>query len=310
MATELKKLYAGISDMQMLENLQTILDLYTADMLAFTNYDNYFNDTYRLESQTAIDNARAIPTDETTLNVITELTKTVKKAWDNCTNHFQSAKYFIEKAFPDNKARQNVFGFSDYGYMAREQYFVLPFMEQFGEAAIQYQTQLIAVGYTQPQIDAIATLAAIFKTAQRAQLKYKKARLEITQNRTEAMNLVWTKIKLINTASKSIYRTNSAKLQQYLMPAAASNEHREALSLSGTIINTLINLPEANVTVALPAIPLATTTDTKGRYGFAAGLTAGDTPIEAVKKGFIPYNSSVTLIEKTPVIHNFQLTPR
>ena len=309
MAEEIKKLYAGISASQMLEGTQTILDLFAADVAAFTAFDARLTLVYRAEAQSNIDAAINFPTDETVLNEITELTNDVKVAWDACCNYFQDAKYFIESAFPNNVARHNVFGFNDYLQMRRQQNEVLPFMNQFSDTAVKYSAQLIAVGYSQAKIDAIATVASAFGAAIRVQASAKKNRLETTQNRTELMNLVWSLIKNINLVSKSIYRGNYAKLQQYLMPAPASNEPHNALALSGTIINTVTNKPEAGVQVSLPALGLVTMSDNLGRYGFAAGTPAGATDIQGHKIGFAPYNSTVTLIADTSVTKNFQLTP-
>lgn len=309
MAEEINKLYNGITDSQMLEETQTILDLFSAEVATFTAFDASLDAAYAATVQDSIDAAIDFPTDDTIQNEITELTDAVTTAWTNCRNHFQDAKYFIEKAFPANTARHKVFGFNDYADMARKQDKVPQFMDQFHDTATKYKTELIAAGYTQPKIDAILALATAFNTANRAQEKAKKDRLESTQNRTITMNAVWSGIKAINIASKSVYRTNYAKLQQFLMPAPASNEPPEALSLTGTIINTATNLPETGVAITLPDLGLADTSDTQGRYGFAAGAPAGTTAIRAVKTGFATYDSTATLITDTPVTKNLQITP-
>lgn len=309
MAKELEKLYSGITDAQMAEEAQTMLDLYSEDVADFTAFDASLNADYADDVQDLIDAAIDFPSDETVQNEISELTDAMQGAWDACKTHFQDAKYFIQKAFPGNAARHKVFGFNDYEKMSRTQSEVLPFMDQFSDTAVKYQTELIAAGYTLAKITAIATLSQAYETASRAQEKAKKDRIETTQDRTIAMNAVWTGIKTINMASKSVYRTNYAKLQQYLMPAPASNEPPEALGLRGTIINTATNLPEPNVAVALPDLGLATTTDLNGSYGFAAGTPAGLTAITAVKTGMVTLEDTVTLTDGVTVTKNLQMTP-
>jgi len=309
MAEEVKRLYSGLTDELMIEGAQTMVDLYREDVADFTAFDASLTTGYADGVQDLIDAAVDIPSDETVQNEISELTDAVQTAWDACKTHFQDAKYFIEKAFPGNVARHKVFGFNDYEKMSRTQSTVKFFMDQFSDTAVKYQTELIAAGYTAPKIAAIATLDTAFDTANRAQEKAKKDRLEATQNRNTAMNDVWRAIKIINQASKSVYRTNYAKLQQYLMPAPASNEPAEALSLRGTVINTITNLPEAGVAVALPDLGLATVTDLTGSYAFAAGAPAGDTALTGVKTGFANYEATVTLVDDVTVTKNFQITP-
>lgn len=309
MAEEIKKSYAGITDNQMLAEAQTILDLFTAHQAEFAAFDASLDNTFKTTLQGKIDNAFDFPSDETVQDEISELTDAVMAAWDDCKTCFQDAKYFIEKAFPGNKARHNVFGFDDYTDMSRSQNNVLSFMKQFGATAAKYNTELIAAGYTQLKIDAILELAEAFDNANRAQDQAKKVRPEVTQARTQVMNNVWAGIKTINLASKSVYRNNYALLQSFLMPAAASNEARENLSLTGTIINTVTNLPEPGVAVSLPELGLATIADLNGSYAFAAGTPAGETPLHGVKPGLNEYDSTVVLVDETTVVKNFQMSP-
>ena len=309
MADEINKIYAGLTDELMIEGAQTMVDLYRVDVDRFTAFDGSLKEAYADEVDAKIVLAVDIESDETVVNEISELTEAVATAWDACKNHFQDAKYFIEKAFPGNSSRHKVFGFADYEKMSRTQSAVKFFMDQFSDSAIKYKTELIAAGYTQANIDLIATLATAFDTANRAQEVAKKNRLETTQNRSKAMNEVWRAVKVINVASKSVFRNNYAKLQQYLMPAAASNEAPEALSLTGTIISTVTNLPVAGAAVALPSLGLATTTDLDGKYGFATGIPTGTAPLTAAKTGFAPLETPVALTLGTTVTNNLQLVP-
>ena len=309
MAENVNKLYSGITDAQMLEETQTILDLFVSYQAEFAVFDASLNAAFAADLQAKIDAGIDFPTDDTVQNEISELTDAVNQAWEACKAHFQDAKYFIEKAFPGNTARHKVFGFGDYTEMSRSQSKVLPFMDQFGDTAAEHGAALIAAGYTLEKIEEIPTLAAAFNEANRAQEMAKKVRLDLTQGRTITMKAVWTGIKTINIASKSVYRNNYARLQQFLMPAPASNEAPEALSLRGTIINTATNLPEPEVAVSLPDLGLATATDLTGSYGFAAGTPAGATTLNAVKSGFADYSTSVVLVEDDTVVKNIQVTP-
>ena len=225
MRPEREKLYGNMPDQQMLEQAQTIKDLFLININDFEASDDTLNLDFALALQAKIDAAIKHPTDDDVNKQISELAASMKEAWKACSTHFQQAKYFIEKAFPANTARHKVFGYSDYGMMTRYQKKVQPFMELFAEAVNKYKTELLAAGYKQQDIDLIPTLTTNFRNAMRALASAKKNRYEVTQTRTTLMNNVWRDIKTINTASKKIYHDNPARLRQYYMPAPAQHNN-------------------------------------------------------------------------------------
>lgn len=308
MADEINKLYSGLTDDAMLTAAETMRDLFEDDQTAFEGFDASLDDAFKTDWDHKIDLARDVPSDETVNDQISELTDTMNEAWDACKTHFQDSKYFIEKAFP-KKAKQNEFGFDDYREMSRDQDKVLPFMDQFHDTASDNKTALIAAGYTQAKIDAIETLAGTYRTAQRAQEKAKKDRLNQTQERIEKMNDVWKKIQQVNKASKSVFRTNPAKLHAYLLPGAGSNESDDSLSVRGKITNTVTGAVVAGAAVALPSHGLTTTADDNGNFAFATGITEGSTPITVTATGFINFSDAVTIVEGEMVTKNIKLTP-
>lgn len=308
MAEEINKLYSGITDDAMLTGAETMRDLFEDDQGGFETFDAAFSDAFKTAWDGKIDEARDMPSDESVNDEITELTEAVNDAWDACKVHFQDSKYFIEKAFT-SKAKQNKFGFDDYRAMSRDQDKVLPFMDQFHDEADTNKIALIAAGYTQAKIDAIETLAAAFRTANRAQEKAKKDRLSTTQERIEKMNAVWRVLQQVNKASKSVFRTNPAKLQAYFLPGPGTNEGDDSLSVRGKATHVSTNAPLPDVTVSLPEHDLTTTTDDNGNFAFAVGIEAGSTPITATATGFINFSDAVTVTEGELVTKNIKLTP-
>lgn len=309
MAEQLDYLYSGIANDKMLTGAETMHDLFAADVADFTALDADLDDAFGNQWLDDIDEARDFPTDESVVDEIGELTEVVNTAWENCRNHFQDAKYFIEKAFPGNTAIHKTFGYDDYKDMSRLQDKVLPFMDQFHDKAEKHKVVLIAEGYTQAKIDAIETLAAAYRTANRNQEKAKKDRLETTQNRAKAHNKVWASVQRINKASKTIYRNDYAKLQQYLLPAAASNEAPEHLSAIGTVTDSVTGLAVTTAVVALPDLGLTSNVDDAGQYAFAAGTPAGNTPIITQAPTYNDNNDTITIPATGTVTKNISLTP-
>lgn len=155
MADEILREFNGIDDDTMLTDADTMIALFHDDLAAFTGFDAVLDATFESDWQADIDAARDTESDETVEDQISQLTATVNDTWNDCKTCFQDAKYFIEKAFPNNVAAQNEFGFDDYRKMSRDQDKVFPFMKQFHKVAQREHVKLIAAGFPQIKIDEI-----------------------------------------------------------------------------------------------------------------------------------------------------------
>lgn len=231
MAKKNLRLYRSISDAKMLAEAQTILDLLKTDMAQFTAMDAQLNAGFADDMQISINNAIKIPSDAAVLRNITELTDDQKKAWQACKDHFKDAQYFIEKAFGDNKARLQRFGFDDYREMCRNKRKVDMFMYLFDSACRQHAAALIAVGYSQQRIDAIEPLHQAFANAKRVLHNAQSESGELTDERIKIYNAVWEYLRTINRASKIVFKNNYAKQKQYLLPAGTKSNQAKKLSI-------------------------------------------------------------------------------
>jgi hypothetical protein len=303
---QVKRLYSGISDTKMFNEAQTIHNLLDDDLADFTAKDAAFNLDFLEDFQTKINDCIAFKTDETYMDEVEQLTKNVMQAWENCKNYFQDMKYYIEKAFPNDPAIHKQFGYDDYRDMSRLQDKVVPFMESLKKKAADNMPALLAAGMTAAQIDQINLLKNAFNAANGTQDEAIKRRLELTQMRIELNNSLWKILQQINKLSKAVYRGNYAKLQQYLLPAAGTNE-REFLALTGTVLNASNNEPIEDALVELPALSLTATTDATGRYGFTQEIPAGPTLLRVSASGFITFEVTVTIVDGTLVEQDVSL---
>jgi len=228
MSKKILRLYFGITDPEMLTGAETLRELFENDQAQFLNSDPSFDNAFKNDWDAKIDSARHAPSDDAANNNIGVANYDLIKAWNACKQHFQDSKYYIRKAFPD-KAKQNQFGFNDYRIMSRNPRKVTGFMDLFHYTAEANKVALIAQGYTQAKIDLIETLCENFRTAMRAKQKVKKDRFTQTHDRTTKMNDVWKMLQEVNRASKSIFRNNPAKRQQYLLPHA--RQHTSIIGL-------------------------------------------------------------------------------
>lgn len=214
--------YGNMSDVDMLEFAQTILGQFINDKADFVAYDPDFDDPFEPDWQAAIVAAEQIPTDEALVDQLQGLTQTVEEKMDDCRHKFQSAKRFIEKAFPNNEPVHNEFGYDNYDSARKSQTSMIQFMENFHRVAENYKTQLIAQNYTQMHIDEIETLRDELHSANEQQEAFKGGRPVLTQDRIITLNTSWNITVDVCRAGKDIFHDNPAKYESYLLPGTQS----------------------------------------------------------------------------------------
>lgn len=207
-----------LADDDMLELSNTFITQFEADKADFVDYDEDFDDPYQANWQADLTAAENVPKDEVVVDEQTGLSATVEDLMDQCRHKFQSSKFFIEKAFPDNKAVQNEFGYDDYGRARQAQARMIGFMKNFHRVALKYSEQLINVNYSQNDIDEIETLRAALHQANELQEAFKKGRPVLTQDRIITLNKPWDVVVLVHKAATNIYHDDPAKLGQYELP--------------------------------------------------------------------------------------------
>ncbi len=219
MAQEIEKKFK-ISYANVITSSQTFHDLYELDKADFMNKDpQTFTANYGTDFQTKIDLAAASGTDETQLDEQVGETLDVSVKMKEAKEHFQETmKYWIEKTFPNDKAKWNEFGFNDYDEASRSHAQMIIFYNTFKTMMTTDGAALVARGCKQTDVDKAATLEAELraeKTEQQIEIKQRKS---ITQARIIKYNSVWDVMQEINKGSKATYPDDHAKQSQYFMP--------------------------------------------------------------------------------------------
>lgn len=293
MPVELKRKFE-VTDPEMILAAEVMKEFFHEDKGEFIAFDADFTDPFEDDWQTAIDAATVQPDDETIVDQISQKTAEVEAAMRTCTDKYQATKYFIEKAFPGNRAVWNEFGYNDYAVASRSQSKLHIFMIKFHSIAEKYHTQLIAAGYLQAKIDEIETFANLLKDKNVSQEVEKGGRYVATQDRITVMNACWEPMAAVAKAGKAIYYNNYAKFQHYILPA--SDENSEALNIKGTVKNAAGGAVIAGALVRIISLGIETLTDSHGRFVFG-GLAAGPYLLNVTKDGFTEAAQDVTIVE-------------
>ena len=265
----IKRLYT-IADAYMLEYSKTLVAYFIEDQAAFEGEDTNFANPFEVAYQDAIDLAEAEPTDEQRKDQLVQLTNNVETEMTNCRDVFQGAKRYVRKAFPNNIAVWNEFGFDDYQKVDKSQALFITFMTRFHSTAVKYTAQLTApaVNFTAARIAEIETRRAALNTANNVQEKFKKDIPVFTQNRITLLNAVWAINTDVAGVGKALFKNDYAKYQHYLLPA--SEEGSGSLALQGSITDLGTGLPIVDVTAELQPHGLFSNSDPNGMYGFGS----------------------------------------
>ncbi|MGE0637162.1 MAG: carboxypeptidase-like regulatory domain-containing protein [Bacteroidia bacterium] len=281
----------------------------------FNTFDPEFTAAFLAAFLLAIAEAEAVPSDEQVEAVISQLTQEVEDAMAACRKKYQDSKYFIEKAFPKNKAVHNEFGYEKYLKARDNQAKMIEFMKDFFGAATKYSAQLNLVNYTPAMITEIETIGNNLDTKNRQQNNHINNQPVITKERIDKHNIVWQITVRLCAAGKIIFYNNYSEYQKYLLPAS---DETVPFIVRGKVTQPVVGPsggtpdPVEGVTVTVQEMPaMQTQTDSNGKYGFGS-LPAGTYTLHFHKAGYndvYEYGVVITDIEH-PVVKNVTLIPQ
>ncbi len=303
-----------VSDNFMIQHARTLRLNLMEDQAAFILRDPDFQTPYELNWNIAITAAESHPTDEQVDDMMTEKTANVETAMVNCRNKWMDTKPFVKKAFPDNDAVQNKFGFNDYKNADHSHSGMLKFFRLLHGAATEYSAQLIAKNYTAAMIAEIETLHAALLTADTEQEKFKTDIPVYTRDRSQKHNAVYAICQTVCETGKLIFRDDYAKFQKYLLPAS---DEATPMILKGKVTQPVVGpagtpaLPVQGVSINIMGLPALTTqSDSNGNYGFGS-IPAGTYTFNFNKPGYMPQSMPGVVITDIahPVTLNVVMMP-
>ena len=207
------------SDDKMLEQSQTMRNLFEGDkadfIVDFTRFADPFSDRWQAD----IVSARALPASDEQFDELEVKTEDVEALMGLARAQFQKMASYIRLIFPASKAEQGVFGLDKYVKVRKSQREMHDLMQLAYRMANSagYKADLIAAGFVQAQIDMLNTLAHGLYDAYTGQEDFKNQIKLDTEERVAFYNKVWGLMKAVSGASKQVYVGDFAKQRQYLL---------------------------------------------------------------------------------------------
>ena len=206
-------------DDKMLEQAQTMRNLFDADSADFIALYTDLAAPFSSNWQADIDAAQALPIADEQVAELAVMTEDVETQMELARVQFQKLASYVRILFPDSKPMQGIFGLDKYArvYQSKTKlYDLMEFAYRQANSA-EYKTDLIAKGFLQTDIDTLNTLAGALYDAYEAQEEFKKVIRVLTEERVTAYNKVWDSMAAVSTTSKQVYRNSFAKMRQYLL---------------------------------------------------------------------------------------------
>jgi hypothetical protein len=210
---------------KLLEHAEVVARMYPTDVVSFTAFDSTFTIEYETTIKNAISAVTALKSDQVIIDEMAECTQHVLDAMGTCNTDYKTIAYFVRKAFKNNKAVQNQFGFNDIEKVRRSQARMVLFMEEHAGTATDHKAELVAEGCNEALIDQLLVDAQNLKEANIKQEKFKKERGVITQERVKLLNGVYLLVKPINDIAQIIYSDDAARLAKYSLPKPKSSQN-------------------------------------------------------------------------------------
>ena len=207
------------SDDEMLEQAQTMHDLFVTDKADFIAMYTPLADPFAANLQTDIDSAQALPTSDEDIAELEVKSEDVDAQMELAKAQFQKMASYVKLLFPDSQARQGIFGLNKYVKVYQSQakmYDLMQLAYRMANSA-DYKTDLIALGFTQLEINKLNTIAGDLYDANKTQEDFKQTIKIRTEERVAAYNKVWASMVAVSNASKQVFIDDYAKIQEYLL---------------------------------------------------------------------------------------------
>ncbi|WP_127342932.1 hypothetical protein [Ancylomarina longa] len=214
-----------IPEAVLLEYAEVVAELYPANAEEFIAFDSTFTAEYGNAIKESIAAVKTQKSDQIVMNEMAECTQKVLDAMSDCNHAYKSISYFVRKAFKDNEAVQNQFGFRDLHKVRNSQAKLIYFMEEHAEITAEYKNELLAEGCNAMLIDSLFQKAERLKTANIEQEKFKKERGVLTQDRSQLLNKVYGLVKPLSDVARIIFSDDEAQLAKYSLPKPKSSQN-------------------------------------------------------------------------------------
>ncbi|MFZ4400621.1 MAG: hypothetical protein ACOYO1_11345 [Bacteroidales bacterium] len=204
---------------EMLQMNTVMISNFTGDKAVFiakvSDLIDPFLDNWKLNTS----QLSTIESDSDFLDTQMLMTQAINELEVIARDQLQTIYFYLDRAFPGNKAVQSYFGKDHYEAARNTPQKLINLLLKAKEASekIDYKDALMAKGLKQTVIDDLEITSDKLKAKSEEREIYISSRKLATQNRFKILNKIWNCMSAVNDASKLVYKADYAKQQQYLL---------------------------------------------------------------------------------------------
>lgn len=227
----------GLPQAVQLETAKNINDSFIIDNAKFKVFDPELDITYSDKIIAQILAVEAVPPDYVLVALQMQESSRVMKLMASSLANVRGVRYFVEKAFPDEKLHLYEFGYPELSKVINSQSRFILFFKNFNVSLIKYKTELLSKGLQQSVIDECIQSAIDMDSANIKQEQAKKARYIATGTRIKAYDELWEMIGNVAKAGKIIFEDEPDFQRNYLLD---NSPKKKTVKIADAEVNTAI----------------------------------------------------------------------
>ncbi len=212
-----------ISDAKMLESMRSIKKAFSDNKPKFVEYDANFDDSFEDDFAAKLQKAESVKSDDTVKASQKGVTAGVQSNMIKCYDHVMYTQRFVKKAFPDNQAVSDEFGYNKIASLREKQAEMILFMKDFSATSIKYQAELTAKKYPAAKIELSNTLYNDLLNSNSIQEDTIDGRSIATEERIQIYNDLFTIGSDVMNAGKKIFKDDPAMKKLFTLGGKSGN---------------------------------------------------------------------------------------
>ncbi|MEO5570594.1 MAG: hypothetical protein ABIT08_00965 [Bacteroidia bacterium] len=296
-----------MEDELMLSRAEVQKEALRADLALFTAKFPWITTPYVDSYETDISTADALPLDGSVMSDITVLTDDVNSTVIEGREALQQLFRYAKITYPNNEVKERSFGQNDMDKARNDQEKMENLLERANLQANKtpFKSELIAMGYLQPQMDNLLTIADNIHTKNLVQNSGINNRPVTTQQRIMVYNIVYVRANTVYQCAQEVFVGDPAKIQQYRVYPPSTPDTTTA---NVHVVNPSAE-PMENLLVRILALPEHTT----DIAGMAGPFDLGSTPPDFVDvivsgAGITPSPQTFNKAVTDGVVNTFEIT--
>lgn len=216
MAKKNKRLYR-VKDESMLVRAKVIKNRVEENLAGFMHYFPWVNAAYLAAWQDEINAAAKFSIDYTVKTGVKADVAEANKIMKTARPALRTLFRFARLVYPNDKKKQLIFGQQKMNIARNNRIKMLSLLTYAHSTASNsaYKNDLLARGYTQPEIDALKSIADSLREVDHIKGSSATRRPVNTQERISAHNLVFERLVILSKCARVVYVKNPALIKKF-----------------------------------------------------------------------------------------------